>query len=535
MPTSPCVGNASGATPYALQPEPAAGMAELVDALDSKSSSGNRVGVRFPLPAPNSTVTAPIKVMTAGFRVVSTLVVLGIASHTFATTFSVPGSSPTIQGAINLAASGDTIVVSAGMYPEAIDFNGKNILVRSTSGPAVTSIAAIGATPVVQFHTGETTAATIDGFTITNGKPGFTFPYFTNGGGIFIDNASPTVKNNIIQNNVACNGGGIAIQDTSSAVITDNVIANNRADCSQVGGSGGLLGGGIYLLLQAGSAQILRNTITDNVSVDGGGIGIFLGGSTLVRDNSVLRNRATEANITTPGCTSAPTAAGIEILNGSPVFVVQNVVADNIGGCAGGVAWSVGDDSTAGPRAGAYLINNTVAQNTGVVASGIFVSWFGHHGLISNNVVVGTPGKVALFCVAQGVQIASQIDHNDFFGAGGADNGGTCGSFTGMNGNISADPNFAASSNDNFRPLPGSPVIDVGSNSAPNLPPFDFDGGLRIQPATLGGSPIIDMGAYEYSPQALAAVAVPTLSALASILVGLVLGTAGCLTLLRRL
>jgi hypothetical protein len=30
----------------------AAGMAELVDALDSKSSSGNRVGVRFPLPAP---------------------------------------------------------------------------------------------------------------------------------------------------------------------------------------------------------------------------------------------------------------------------------------------------------------------------------------------------------------------------------------------------------------------------------------------------------------------------------------------------
>ena len=31
-----------------------AGMAELVDALDSKSSSGNRVGVRFPLPVPRS-------------------------------------------------------------------------------------------------------------------------------------------------------------------------------------------------------------------------------------------------------------------------------------------------------------------------------------------------------------------------------------------------------------------------------------------------------------------------------------------------
>lgn len=30
-----------------------AGMAELVDALDSKSSEGNFMGVRFPLPAPN--------------------------------------------------------------------------------------------------------------------------------------------------------------------------------------------------------------------------------------------------------------------------------------------------------------------------------------------------------------------------------------------------------------------------------------------------------------------------------------------------
>ncbi len=31
-----------------------AGMAELVDALDSKSSEGNFMGVRFPLPAPSN-------------------------------------------------------------------------------------------------------------------------------------------------------------------------------------------------------------------------------------------------------------------------------------------------------------------------------------------------------------------------------------------------------------------------------------------------------------------------------------------------
>ena len=34
-----------------------AGMAELVDALDSKSSEGNFMGVRFPLPAPSNFFT----------------------------------------------------------------------------------------------------------------------------------------------------------------------------------------------------------------------------------------------------------------------------------------------------------------------------------------------------------------------------------------------------------------------------------------------------------------------------------------------
>ena len=38
---------------FLLASAPLAGMAELVDAPDSKSGSGNRVGVRFPLPAPS--------------------------------------------------------------------------------------------------------------------------------------------------------------------------------------------------------------------------------------------------------------------------------------------------------------------------------------------------------------------------------------------------------------------------------------------------------------------------------------------------
>ena len=65
--------------PRTLQLEPAAGMAELVDALDSKSSSGNRVGVRFPLPAPNSPMTAPQGAVSVSGRIVHVGIALSTA------------------------------------------------------------------------------------------------------------------------------------------------------------------------------------------------------------------------------------------------------------------------------------------------------------------------------------------------------------------------------------------------------------------------------------------------------------------------
>ena len=42
-----------------------------------------------------------------------------------------------------------------------------------------------------------------------------------------------------------------------------------------------------------------------------------------------------------------------------------------------------------------------------------------------------------------------------------------------------------------------SPAIDVGSNSAPDLPKKDFAGKPRIVDGNGDGSKIVDMGAYE--------------------------------------
>jgi len=96
-----------------------------------------------------------------------------------------------------------------GIYFEAIDFKGKAIQVVSSGGPTVTTINADGIGPVVTLWSGEGPTSVLSGFTITGGLA-LAGPYY--GGGIRIENASPTIINNAIVGNQACNyGAGIYV------------------------------------------------------------------------------------------------------------------------------------------------------------------------------------------------------------------------------------------------------------------------------------------------------------------------------------
>ena len=108
-----------------------------------------------------------------------------------------PLDQPTIQDAIDFAADGDTVLVAPGAYFENINFLGKAITVTSESGPDVTIIDGDGVDRVVTFNSSEGPTSVISGFTIRNG---FTT---SDGGGVFINSASPTVENNKIVDNVA--------------------------------------------------------------------------------------------------------------------------------------------------------------------------------------------------------------------------------------------------------------------------------------------------------------------------------------------
>ena len=130
----------------------------------------------------------------------------------------------TIQKGINSSINGDIITVLDGTYTGIgnvnIDFHGKAITLKSDSGPENCIIDCENVTDTCgfYFHSGENTASIVDGFTIRNGNKPF-------GGGIWCEISSPTIKNNIIENNFAVNyGGGIYCCDNSSPIIISLVI-----------------------------------------------------------------------------------------------------------------------------------------------------------------------------------------------------------------------------------------------------------------------------------------------------------------------
>lgn len=156
----------------------------------------------------------------------------------------------------------NTIVVADGTYYENIFFpNNKVIVLKSENGASSTEINAVNNNYTVVMISNCPDGTTLDGFTITGGS-------FDYGGGIYISNSSPTIKNNIITGNNAINysGGGIYIHN-SSPTIQDNTITGNNAMFN---------GGGIYIY--DSSPTIKNNTISGNdAKIAGGGIYIVEG------------------------------------------------------------------------------------------------------------------------------------------------------------------------------------------------------------------------------------------------------------------
>jgi hypothetical protein len=380
----------------------------------------------------------------------------------------VPGLVPTIQGAIDVASAGDVVVVAPGTYHEHIDFKGKAIEVRSSGGPSSTTIDGDTTSHVVRFHSGEGRTSILRGFTITHGIASVTIV----GGGVSIENASPTIVGNVVTGNDAGAhaGGGIGVA-AGSPLIKDNEITGNYT--SGIGGAGG----GIFAV---GSAEIVHNTIRGNSA--GGGGGALLAGPVLFTDNRVEDNHA-----------SANGGGGLSLGSGHP-RVVQNVIEGNSASVrGGGVAWS-GTGTADLPE----IANNTMIENS--APSGSAIAGADGGAVVVNNVVVGVSAASTVECLGTSMQLAT-FSHNNVYRGGAAPYAG-CPDPTGTNGNISADPRFddtcctIATANLLFDLRQDSPSVDTGDNAVV-VAATDFAGYARVTDGDGDGALEIDMGAYE--------------------------------------
>lgn len=396
-----------------------------------------------------------------------------------AKTIKVPLHEPTIQAAIDIALDGDIIQVHPGTYFENIDFRGKAISVIGERSARPTIIDGRSKGSVVTFSSGEGPTSVLSGFIIQNGRSGFDTTGFGDGGGILINNSSPTIRYNNIRNNKACSGAGITIS-FGSPLVQRNRIENN----AQAGCSGGIGGGGISIRGSV-TARIFDNIIENNFigSADGGGISLFAAGTPKIRRNIIRGNTAT-------GLSPCASGGGISMFNQSDATIIQNLIIGNTAGCGGGIYWLV----PSGYR-GPFLVNNTIADNSG---AGVFADGFDANSRLINNLIVASAGQTALFCGDFNDNNPPIIRFNDIFSRDGSAYDGICADQTGIDGNLSTDPLFQSVAIENYHIQKSSPVIDAGNNKAPNITAIDFDGGKRIQDGNLDGTAVVDMGIDEF-------------------------------------
>ncbi len=249
----------------------------------------------------------------------------------FARVLQVPVTYPTIQGAINISITGDTVLVSPGVYFENINFRGKRITVASqfiltANSDIINQTIIDGSQPtdsdsgsVVRIISGEDSLAALLGFTIRNGV-GTLIPGSFAGGGILVSNSSnPRIRFNIIRNNNALVGAGIAVKNSRPIIEYNAFTQNSSRD-----------GGGLWL--ESSWIQVNHNVIHANTAERNGGA-IFIQDSYAIFANNSITNNSS------PFCGGIYCNGGLwEIINCN---FYQNQVA-NFNGCGDS---SLGDNS----------------------------------------------------------------------------------------------------------------------------------------------------------------------------------------------
>ncbi len=377
---------------------------------------------------------------------------LGLGGEVWADVLRVPGDYVTIQEALDAAAeAGDEIIVAPGRYAETINLLGKEIVLRSSGGPDVTSIDASGlGQSVIACVSGESQNTVVEGFLITGGTSNRDFSY--RGGGVRISSSSPTIRHCRFVGNEAAVGGGIYVSFGDPTITDCEFIENNAWDSG---------GAGIYCW--SSNALVANCTFVENIAhnIDwwfcpGGGI--YIGGqeSDVTVHNSLFLGNEGQSG-----------GGGICVVRNSNATISYCTIIDNE------------IDSGFGDGGGVYVYESDAT----IVGCVIFAN---------------EKNQVANYGARADVSYCN-IQNSGGSGTKWKDSVGNDGG-----GNIDADPEFIDPLGGDFRLRGGSPCIDAGDNGAvPVGIATDLGGHPRfvdsrfISDTGEGEGPIVDMGAYE--------------------------------------
>jgi hypothetical protein len=173
----------------------------------------------------NSLPSAPVR-RTAVTVVAIVAIAAPLAVPVRADAIHVPADVPTIQGAIVLAADGDTIVVNQGPYFENIDVLGKDIVVTAGFAHRV-DLHAAGRGSAVTIDQAESSAAVLQLFAIHGGSGQLDAGSGVVGGGY------ANLDNCRIVANTATGGRGDAIATQLGAVTMTACFIEDNGDALQ--------------------------------------------------------------------------------------------------------------------------------------------------------------------------------------------------------------------------------------------------------------------------------------------------------------
>lgn len=334
-----------------------------------------------------------------------------------------PGSAAdpfcTVQEGIDAASDGDLVLVLPGTYVERIDFLGKAVVVRGAAGPAATILQAPSSfsfVSTVSFASGEGRGAVLEGLTITgaSGPPA-----------VHCDGASPTIRGNVIRQNIGftAGGGGIRCENAANAHILDNDIVDNGSWPAE-GQGAGIWAMGCTLTIRGN--RILRNNAFGDPIGEGAGIWLFACVAT-IEDNLIAGNTARDYG---------GNFGGGLLLYGCMATLDGNTIADNRADSGSFAQGSGGGLFVNGPSL-VWISNTIFWNNRASLGRAIHVAG-GTVGVIWSDVELGLDGT--------------------FTGSG---------SLAWGDGNRSVAPLFVDQAGGDYHLLPGSPLVDAGRPAEP--------------------------------------------------------------------